>query len=69
MGNIPQGNVSMKNKNNHNNEEHKKHKIYPKVHSHHQGALLPHWGTHNELGLFNPNHPLTDHKDPSEVTY
>jgi hypothetical protein len=44
----------MKNKNNHNNQEHKKHKIYPKVRSHHQGALLRRWATHKELGLFQP---------------
>jgi hypothetical protein len=44
----------MKNKNNHNNQEHKKHKIYLKVQSHHQGALLPRWGTHKEPSLFKP---------------
>jgi hypothetical protein len=44
----------MKNTNKHNEQEHKGHKIYPEVQSHHQGALLPRWGTHKELGLFQP---------------
>jgi hypothetical protein len=29
--NLPQSNVSMKNKNNHNNQEHNRHKIYHEV--------------------------------------
>jgi hypothetical protein len=43
-----------KNTNKHNEQEHKRHKIYPEVRSHHQGALLPRWGAHKETGLFQP---------------
>jgi hypothetical protein len=57
----------MKNTNKHNEQEHKRHKIYPEVGSHHQGALLPVDAPTKSRVSFNPNPPFADHKDQAHT--
>jgi hypothetical protein len=66
---IPRNGERTKNTNKHNEQEHKRHKIYPEVQSHHQGALLSRWDAHKESGPFQHKPPFTDNKGQAQILF